>query len=145
MKPVLDTNIFISSFFWRGNPRKLMTRIIDGKDILFVSDEILHEVFSVMERPKFNVDRRQIVHFINSIKEISCRVTPSGIIQGVCRDSDDDKILECAVLGNVDFIISGDGDLLSLKEFQRIPIIMASEYIDKIEASGRSPGIHDNR
>ena len=133
MKLVLDTNIFISSFFGGGNPRKLMTRIIDGKDTLFVSKEILHEVFSVMVRPKFNVNHRQIVHFIDSIEEISCRVTPLGIIQGVCRDSDDDKILECAVLGDVDFIISGDSDLLSLKEFQGIPIITASEYIEKVE------------
>jgi putative PIN family toxin of toxin-antitoxin system len=132
MKLVLDTNIFISSFFWGGNPRKLITRIIDGKDTLFVSNEILHEVFGVMSHPKFNVTRQQIVHFVDSIEEISCRVTSLGIIKGVCRDSDDDKILECAVLGDVDFIISGDDDLLSLKEFQGIPIMTVSEYIDKV-------------
>jgi putative PIN family toxin of toxin-antitoxin system len=131
MKLVFDTNIFISSFFWGGNPRKLMMRVIDGKDTLFVSNEILREVFSVMARPKFNVNHHQIIHFIDSIEEISCRVTPLGIIRGICRDSDDDKILECAVLGGVDFIISGDNDLLSLKEFQRIPILTASEYIGK--------------
>ena len=133
MKLVLDTNIFISSFFWGGNPRKIMTRIIDGKDQLYISDEILHEVFWVLSRPKFNVSHRQRVHFVNSIEEIAYRVTTSGIIQGVCRDSDDDKILECAFLGNVDFIISGDSDLLSLKEFQEIPVISASAYIDKVE------------
>ena len=66
MKLVLDTNIFISLFFWGGNPRKLMTRIIEGKDTLFVSNEILHEVFSVMARPKFNVSHRQIIHFITA-------------------------------------------------------------------------------
>jgi hypothetical protein len=38
MKLVLDTNIFISSFFWGGNPRKIMERIIDGKDALYVAD-----------------------------------------------------------------------------------------------------------
>jgi len=133
MKLVFDTNIFISSFFWGGNPRKLITRIIDGKDTLYVSNEILREVFSVMARPKFNVNHRQIIHFIDSIEEISYRVTLLGIIQGVCRDSDDDKILECAVLGNVDFIISGDNDLLSLGKFQEISILTASEYIEKYD------------
>ena len=133
MKLVLDTNIFISSFFWGGNPRRIMTRIIDGQDILFVSNEILQEVFFVMARPKFNVTRHQIIRFIDSIEEIACRVTSMGIIQGVCRDSDDDKILECAVLGNVDFIVSCDNDLLSLKTFQGIPILTASEYLDKVE------------
>ena len=133
MKLVLDTNIYISSFFWGGNPRRVMTRIIDGKDALYVSDEILYEVFSVMKRPKFNVNHRQIIHFINSIKDIAYRVPILGTVQNVCRDSDDDKILECAVLGNVDFIISGDNDLLSLKEFQGIHVIAASEYIGKVE------------
>jgi len=52
----------------------------------------------------------------------------------VSNDSDDDKILECAVLGNVDFIISGDSDLLSLNEFQGIPIMTASKYIEKVES-----------
>jgi len=133
MKLVLDTNIFISSFFWGGNPRKIMTRIIDGQDILFVSDDILQEVFFVMARPKFNVSRSQISHFIGSIEEIARPVTCLGTIQGICRDSDDDKILECAVSGNVDFIVSGDSDLLSLKIFRGIPIMTASEYIDKVK------------
>ena len=133
MKLVLDTNIFISSFFWGGIPRRIMTRIIDGRDILFVSNEILQEVFFVMARPKFNVSRSLISHFISSIEEIACPVACFGTIQGICRDSDDDKILECAVLGNVDFIVSGDRDLLSLRLFQGIPILTASEYIDKVE------------
>ena len=133
MKLVLDTNIFISSFFWGGNPRKIMTRIIDGQDTLYVSDQILQEIFFVMARPKFNVNHFQRIRFVNSIEEIAHRVTTSGIIQGICRDSDDDKILECAILSNADFIISGDSDLLSLKEFRKIPIITASEYINKIE------------
>lgn len=133
MRLVLDTNIFISSFFWGGNPRKVLTRIIDGKDTLFVSNDILREVYGVMIRPKFKVNHRHVVHFIDSIEDIAYRVIPTGIVQGVCRDSDDDKILECAILGNVDFIINGDDDLLSLKEFQEIPIVTAKAYIDNVE------------
>ena len=133
MKLVLDTNIFISSFFWGGNPRKIMTRIIDGKDTLYISDEILHEVFCVMKRPKFNVNHSQIIHFINSVKDIAFHVPVFGTVQNVCRDRDDDKILECAISGNVDFIVSGDSDLLSLNEFRGIHIITASEYIGIVE------------
>ena len=125
MKIVIDTNVFISSFFWGGNPRKIMTRIIDGKDVLYISNEILREVFSVMSRPKFNVPQSTIQHFIESVEEAACRIVSLGIIQGVCRDSSDDKILECAVLGAVDFIVSCDNDLLSLKKFRGIPIVTA--------------------
>ena len=84
-----------------------------------------------MKRPKFNVAHRQIINFVGSIEEIATHVILLGTIQGICRDSDDDKILECAILGDVDFIISGDNDLLSLKIFQGIPIITPSDYINK--------------
>ena len=129
MKIVLDTNIFISSFFWGGNPRKILERIIDGKDKLFVCKEILQEIDSVMTRPKFNVNNMYISHFIHSIEEIANRVVLTGIVQNVCRDSKDDKVLECALLANADYIITGDIDLLILKEFQGIKIVMANEYI----------------
>jgi putative PIN family toxin of toxin-antitoxin system len=60
---VLDTNIFISAFFWGGNPRRIVERINSGTDTLYITDEILGEVAQVLARPKFNVDK----HNINSI------------------------------------------------------------------------------
>jgi putative PIN family toxin of toxin-antitoxin system len=110
-----------------------MTRIINGKDKLLVSNEILQELFFVLSRPKFNVSNNQVIHFINSIEEVAYHVPTMGTIQGICRDSDDDKILECAFMGDADFIVSGDNDLLSLKEFQEIPVLTASEYLDEVE------------
>lgn len=130
MRLVLDTNIFISSFFWGGNPRKIMVEIINGKDTLFIAKEILQEVSSVMARPKFNVSEEYIAKFIYAIEEIANYVTLSGTMQSVCRDSKDDKILECALLANADYLITGDADLLVLKEFRGIKIITANEYIN---------------
>ena len=130
MKIVADTNIFISSFFWDGTPRKVMERIIDGKDKLFVCKEILQEVASVMARPKFNVSSEYIIRFINSIEDVANYVAITGIVEQICRDSEDNKILECALLANADYIITGDADLLILKEFQGIKIITANEYIN---------------
>jgi putative PIN family toxin of toxin-antitoxin system len=130
MKIVIDTNIFISSFFWGGTPRKIIERIIEGKDKLFICKEILQEVASVMARPKFNVSNEYIVRFIHSIEEIADYIILTGIVEQICRDSEDDKILECALLANVDYIITGDADLLILKEFQGIKIITPNEYIN---------------
>ena len=132
MKIVPDTNIFISSFFWGGNPRKIVERIIDGKDKLFICKEILQEIASVMARPKFNVNDVYVARFIRSIEEIANHITLTGIVQHVCRDSKDDKILECALLANADYIITGDIDLLTLKEFQGIKIVTANEYVNRL-------------
>ncbi|MDR2535322.1 MAG: hypothetical protein LBD29_04730 [Treponema sp.] len=46
MKAVLDSNIFISSFFWKGNPRKVFDRVPNGQDELFIKDEILKEIWN---------------------------------------------------------------------------------------------------
>ncbi|MDR1368786.1 MAG: PIN domain-containing protein [Dysgonamonadaceae bacterium] len=58
LKLVLDTNIFISSFFWGGNPRAIIKRIIIGQDILYTSEVILKETAGVLMRPKSSVDEQ---------------------------------------------------------------------------------------
>jgi len=130
MNIVVDTNIFISSFFWGGNPRKIMERIINGDDNLFICKEILQETASVMARQKFNVNDEYIARFIHSIEEVAYHIILTGMIQQVCRDSKDDKIIECALLANADYIITGDADLLILKEFKGIKIVTAQEYVN---------------
>jgi predicted nucleic acid-binding protein len=49
------------------------------------------------------------------------------------KDEADNRILECAVAGNADFIVSGDRHLLSLKEFRDIPIVRAAEFLSRLE------------
>ena len=132
MKIVLDTNIFVSSFFWGGNPRKIMERVINGEDVLFICKEILQEIASVIARPKFSVNDEYIALFIRSIEEVANSVVLIGVVQNVCRDRNDDKILECALLANADYIITGDADLLTLKKYRNIRIITPNEYITNL-------------
>ena len=64
MKVVLDSNIFVSSFFWRGNPRKIFDRVMNGLDELYITDEILQEIAAVMSRKKFDIKINEIKDFI---------------------------------------------------------------------------------
>jgi len=64
MKLVLDTNIFISAFYWGGNSQKIINRIITGLDELFVSEKILEEISEVMVRPKFKTEQDTIEKYI---------------------------------------------------------------------------------
>jgi putative PIN family toxin of toxin-antitoxin system len=66
MKIVLDANIFISAFFWGGNPRFVLERVITGKDELYVTKEILDEIESVMGKSKFHLKKEEVNYFINS-------------------------------------------------------------------------------
>jgi putative PIN family toxin of toxin-antitoxin system len=109
-----------------------MKRIILGKDILFTSEEILKETTGVLMRPKFNAGEHLIHHFVQSIREVAIIVPLIGLVHGVCRDSDDDKVLECALSSQSDYIITGDSDLLILKEFRSTGIVTPNEYIRRI-------------
>src|SRR3989338_10777339 len=127
LKLVLDTNTIISAFFWEGNEAELFRKIEQGKAKLYVTSEILKEVEEVIKRPKFrevmdnaNLTHAQVIQKIGSLSHLI--IAPKLNIK-VCRDEKDNKFLECAENAKADHIISGDDDLLSLKEYKGIPII----------------------
>ena len=130
MKLVLDANIFISSFFWGGNPKIVIERIISGIDELFITKEILDEIEDVIRRPKFHADSEGIIFFISSIEEIGNKITPQKLVKNGSRDRTDNKYIECGITANVDFIISGDIHLLELKRYENIKIVTAKDYLN---------------
>lgn len=62
--------------------------------------------------------------------ENAIRVNISGSLSGICRDPNDDFILECATLGHADLIITGDKDLLTLATFESTRILTSRQYLD---------------
>ncbi|MDR2577472.1 MAG: putative toxin-antitoxin system toxin component, PIN family [Chitinispirillales bacterium] len=55
----------------------------------------------------------------------------------ICRDADDDIYLECALSGQADYIVTGDTDLLILKEYRGIEIVNASQYLEIVNPESR--------
>jgi putative PIN family toxin of toxin-antitoxin system len=129
MKLVLDTNIFISAFYWGGNSQKIIDRIIERIDVLYISNEILDEISDVMRRPKFKSGPEIIDGYKKLIEKIGKKVFINGIINGICRDKDDDNKIECGVLCGADYIITGDEDLLILRNYEQIKIVTPKEYL----------------
>ena len=133
LKLVLDTNTIVSAFFWEGNEAELLRKIEQGKAELYVTSEILNEVEEVIKRPKFNEIMKkanltpdQIMQKIVSLSHLV--IAPKLNIK-VCRDEKDNKFLECAESAKADYLISGDEDLLVLKEYNRIPIVRTSRIL----------------
>jgi putative PIN family toxin of toxin-antitoxin system len=131
MKIVIDTNVFVSSFFWGGHPREVFERIINGIDELFITDEIIKEISVIMNSSKFNTNINEIEDYVNIIEKYSKKVIPQNVPESISRDKDDDKILQCGIDGNVDFIVTGDKDLLVLKEYKTIKIISPKDYLER--------------
>ena len=130
MKIVIDSNIFVSSFFWGGHPREVFERVINGLDELYITDEIINEITSVMNSSKFIVDSSEIEDYIKIIEKYSKKIVSRNNIESISRDKNDDKILQCGLDGDVDFIVTGDNDLLVLIEYETIRIMKPKEYLE---------------
>ena len=129
---VLDTNIFVSSVFWEhGNPHKIIEKAIEGKIKVFTSNEILEELKEILKRD-FNEDDEFIEDQINLIKEYAEIIEIREKLDVVKEDPDDNKIIECAVSSNADYIVTGDNHLLKIKEFNGIKIINSRDFIEII-------------
>ncbi|MBM4351757.1 MAG: putative toxin-antitoxin system toxin component, PIN family [Deltaproteobacteria bacterium] len=130
MRVVFDTNIFISAFVIPGGQaEKAMLKIIEGEDVLLLSKGILDELLSVLSI-KFSRDKEEISRVAVILSEMAERVEPTKTIK-VLTDQPDNRILECAVSGNADIIVTGDKEILRLMEFEKTKIISLKEYLEK--------------
>ena len=128
IKAVLDTNILISSLFWKGAPYEIVQKGIGGAFIIVLSPEIIRETEDKLKNKfKFSVENTNA--FLEVVALNSFIVEPMIKLRVVKTDSTDNKIIECAVAGNVDYIVSGDKYLLNIKKHEQINIINPSKFL----------------
>ena len=132
-KVTLDTNILISALGWKGNPNQVFSKVVNGEVEMIISDEQFSELEETLEYPKFQFTEEQKNRFKSLILEIAKFIKPVEKIDTIKNDPDDNMVLEAAVAGNVDYIVTGDSDLLELKEFRGIKIITAKEFLEAIK------------
>ena len=104
-----------------------MTRVIEGTDRLILSKQILDELLRVLAR-KFSYDREQLARVAVWLDELAEWVSPSQYL-GVAADEADNRILECALVGEADVIVTGDKGLLGLATFEGIGIVTLRDYL----------------
>lgn len=126
---VLDTNVFVSSIFWKGPSHKVVEKALDGEIEVFTSVEILQELDKVLRRDFAEPD--EMVHRqISLIVDYATTVPVTTKLSVVKKDPDDDKILECAVSCDADYVVTGDKHLLDLKEYRGIRIVTPKQFLD---------------
>lgn len=127
-KVVIDTNIYISAIFWGGNPRKIIDLGRAEKILIFTSIEIEDEIAGKL-RAKFNLKESEINNVLLDFSIFTIPIKITEHIEAVPDDTDDNKFIECAVMCNANYIVSGDNHLLKLKEYTGIKILKASEFL----------------
>ena len=129
-KVVLDTNVLISSLLKPGGKARQIYRLaLRGKIKLYISKPLLNEVERVLEYPKFEIEKLQKELFLKILKRVAVFVYPRQKIDLIKEDPPDNRLLECAVTAQVDYLVSGDSThLLPLKHFQGVKIMNPSAF-----------------
>ena len=129
LKITADTNILVSAAIAKGNEFEILRFAELGKIELILSMNILKEFKEVISRPKFGFSEEQISRIFKQILGICAIVAPSKSISMLKEDPADNRILECAETGKVDYIVSGDAHLLNLKNYNGIKIVRARDIL----------------
>lgn len=129
-KIILDTNILISALGWDGKPKEVFRRILNGELELIISPGQVEELQRVLEYPKFQFTEEQKSTFLTIVVETATLVETYDKVKVVGEDRSDNIILESAVEGKVDFIISGDEHLLKIKDYENVKIVTVAEFLE---------------
>jgi putative PIN family toxin of toxin-antitoxin system len=134
MKAVLDTNVLISSVISTGVPHAVVVKGFEGEFDIVVSVETLTEFRrTLLKYPeRFHMDEEEVQQEVEMIRYFAEFVDPDESIQAVEDDPDDDKFLEAAVAGNVDYVVSGDSHLLDLDSFRGIDIVDPRTFYEQL-------------
>lgn len=132
MKIILDTNIYFSAFVFDKDILKLLDLCYD-KHAIYSSKVILKEIQDKLfgdkiKKIKPQYDFETANEFYMKIENETKIISPTQKIS-VCRDPKDNMFLEIATEIKADYIITGDKDLLVLKEFNRTKILKPSQFL----------------
>lgn len=130
LRVVLDTNVLVSALLFGGRAGMLRDAWKDGRIITLVSKATFAEFRKVLSYPKFKLSQREIRAILN--EEILPFVEPVEIadqVTGVCRDSRDDMFLAVADCGRGEYLVTGDRDLLVLKNYGTTRIVPVAEFL----------------
>lgn len=133
MRIVLDTNVWLSAIFWEGEASKIIDKASSKKIEIIISKEIISEIIDVLNREakfqRFLRNKKQsIEELIRTILSIS-RLIETKTKLRVIEHHPDNRILEAALNGKADYILSYNKHILDLAEFKNIKMITPTDFL----------------
>lgn len=128
MRAVFDTNIYVSAFaIPGGRAEAALLKAVKGEVRLVISKLIIHELLDVLAR-KFGRDAEELARVTVFLADLAEVVQPRRKIE-MLSDDTDNRILECAIAGRADVIVTGDRAMLELGEYQGVRIMTLREFL----------------
>lgn len=135
MKVVLDSSVLFSALLKAsGATKALFHNARQGRFQLCLSETILEETADSLLRKvgQFDYSESDVVEYIALLTAVATVVDELAEIPPVCRDPDDDHILAAAVAAGAEVIVTGDDDLLTLREYEGIRILTVRAFLDEL-------------
>ena len=126
MKIVLDGNVIVAAFSSRGLCASLFELCLD-RYTLVISAFLLAEVPRILKH-RFKMPSKNAKAIVDYLQEFCLLTSYQKLPKRICRDPFDDEILALAISSEVDYIITGDKDLLDLKDYQSIKIVSPRQF-----------------
>jgi uncharacterized protein len=128
MRVVADTNVFISALMFGGLPGRFLDLGLRRRFALVTSTALLNELDEKL-RGKFAVSDGDALAIRAKLEGSANIVEPDFDLNAVPDDPDDNRVLECAVAGQADFIVSGDRHLLRIGAYEGIAIVTVRRFV----------------
>jgi uncharacterized protein len=128
---VVDTNVWLSGMVFGGNPERVIKLFIDGTLLVETSEEMLSELRRKVSQ-KFPLYESYMSALVASIREQAIVVQLGTRPVNASRDPDDNMVIETALIGGADYIVSGDKDLLVLQKYESVTIVKPAELLGLI-------------
>ena len=133
VRVILDTNLWISYLISRRLGR--IDELFERENLVLIfSEELLEEFIEVSGRPKFRkyFSASRVEELLDLFDEIGEIIYVTSEV-GICRDPKDNFLLALAKDGNADFLVTGDGDLLDIKNFESTKILAYSAFEERLK------------
>lgn len=131
IRVIIDTNVFVSGTIWKGAPHKVLALWSTGKFKLVVSHEIVSEYDAVLNN-LLNHQPELVSQILETVRIHAEYVDPVKLQKPVSRDPKDDMFIAAALAGRVDYIVSGDKDLVVLDGVMGLRVLKPRQFLDLI-------------
>ena len=129
MRVVADTNILVLALLFGGPPEQVFLAGLRGEIQLLTSLTLLKELEKVLKE-KFKLSIPLVREIVEEVREVAEIVEVFSHTKAISYPDEDNRVLECAVDGKADFIVTGDTrHILPLKEYSGIRILSPSEFL----------------
>lgn len=130
VRVVLDANVLVSGILFKdGSEAKILQLGEQGRISVFASLEILIEFVNVISRRKFQLTTQEVLAATEYLLSFVKIREPASTATIPIRDPEDVKFLECARDARAHFLVTGDKDLLTIREFANTQILSPSKFV----------------